>query len=118
MPTFKTRRVGQTALEVSELGLGTATMAGIFTPVPDEQARATVGTALDAGITFYDTAPQYGLGRAEHLLGDGLRDRRKGTVLSSRSAGCWRPIPAPRPSAATGPIRSRSSRSTTIPTTG
>ncbi len=84
MPTFKTRRVGQTALEVSELGLGTATMAGIFSPVPDDQARATVGKALDAGITFYDTAPQYGFGRAEHLLGDGLRDRRAGTVLSSK----------------------------------
>jgi D-threo-aldose 1-dehydrogenase len=84
MPEFKTRRVGQTALEVSELGLGTATMAGIFNPVPDDQARATVARALDTGITFYDTAPQYGFGRAEHLLGDGLRDRRKGTVLSSK----------------------------------
>ena len=84
MPDFKLRQVGQTSLQVTELGLGTATLAGIFTDVPDDQARATLGAALDAGINFYDTAPQYGLGRAEHLAGDGLRRRRAGTVLSSK----------------------------------
>ena len=84
MSAFKTRRVGRTAVEVTELGLGTATMAGIFNPVPDDQARATVARALDAGITFYDSAPQYGFGRGEHMLGDGLRDRRRGTVLSTK----------------------------------
>lgn len=84
MASFKTRRVGRTALEVTELGLGSATLASIFNAVPDDQARATVVAALDAGISYFDTAPQYGFGRAEHLMGDGLRDRRKGTVLSSK----------------------------------
>ena len=84
MGSFKTRRVGQTGLEVTELGVGSATAAGIFNPVPDEQARSTIRAALDAGITYVDTAPQYGFGRAEHLVGDALRDRRKGVVLSTK----------------------------------
>lgn len=84
MASFKTRPVAKTGLQVTELGLGSATMAGIFLEVPDDQARQTVGAALDAGINFVDTAPQYGLGRAEHLVGDALRDRRKGVVLSTK----------------------------------
>jgi D-threo-aldose 1-dehydrogenase len=48
--SFKQRQVGRTSLELTELGLGGATLAGIFTEVPDEQARATVGAAHHAGI--------------------------------------------------------------------
>ncbi len=84
MAGIKTRPVANTGVEVSELGLGSATLAGIFGAVPDDQARATVAAGLDAGITFFDTAPQYGLGRGEHMVGDGLRDRRAGTVLSTK----------------------------------
>lgn len=82
--TFEKRRVGRTELEVTTLGLGAASLAGIFTGVPAEQGRATVGHALDMGITYVDTAPQYGLGRSEHLVGDALRERRDGVVLSSK----------------------------------
>lgn len=82
--TFETRRVGQTDLEVTTLGLGAASLAGIFTGVSAEQARATVSHALDMGISYVDTAPQYGLGRSEHLVGDALRERRDGVVLSSK----------------------------------
>src|SRR5882724_11982459 len=91
MAKLKTRPVAKTGLEITELGLGTATLAGIFVDVPDDQARATVGAALDAGINFVDTAPQYGLGRAEHLVGDALRDRRVGVVLSSKVGRLLRP---------------------------
>ena len=91
MGNLKTRRVGKTDLEVTELGFGSATLAGVFTAVPDEQARATVSAALDAGINFVDTAPQYGFGRAEHLVGDALRDRRKGVVLSSKVGRLLKP---------------------------
>ena len=91
MSNFKKRRVGKTSLEVTELAFGSATLAGLFVEVPDEQARAAVRDAVDAGINFVDTAPQYGFGRAEHLVGDALRDRRAGVVLSTKVGQLLKP---------------------------
>ena len=90
--TFNKRRVGRTGLEITELGLGGATLAGIFKEVPDDQARATVGAALDAGIGYFDTAPQYGYGRSEHLMGDGLRFRTEPRLVSTKVGRLLRPI--------------------------
>lgn len=90
--TFEKRRVGATGLELTTLGLGSATMAGIFNAVPDEQARETVRAGLAAGINYFDTAPQYGFGRAEHLLGDGLRFRSEDVVISTKVGRLLRPV--------------------------
>lgn len=90
--TFEKRRVGQTALEVTTLGLGGASLAGIFSAVSADQARATVNHALDMGITYVDTAPQYGLGRSEHLVGDVLRERRADAVLSTKVGRLLTPV--------------------------
>ena len=84
MAGFKTRQVGKTGVQVTELGFGSASIAGIFAEVPDQQARDTVIAAVDAGINFVDTAPQYGLGRGEHMVGDALRFRPEGVVLSTK----------------------------------
>ncbi|WP_375451999.1 aldo/keto reductase [uncultured Devosia sp.] len=89
---FEKRRVGKTALEVTTLGLGGASLAGIFTGVSPDQARATIGHALDRGINYCDTAPQYGLGRSEHLVGDVLRERRAETVLSTKVGRLLQPV--------------------------
>ncbi|HTN63138.1 MAG TPA: aldo/keto reductase [Devosia sp.] len=91
---FEKRRVGKTALEVTTLGLGGASLAGIFSAVPADQARATVGHALDRGINYVDTAPQYGLGRSEHLVGNALRERCDGVVLSSKVGRRLQPVSA------------------------
>lgn len=91
---FEKRRIGRTDLEVTTLGLGCASLAGIFSAVPAEQARATVSHALDVGINYVDTAPQYGLGRSEHLVGDVLRERRDGVVLSSKVGRLLKPVSA------------------------
>lgn len=90
--TFEKRRVGTTALEIPTLGLGGATLASIFQPVPDEQARATVRHGLESGIGYFDTAPQYGFGRSEHLMGDALRFRQEGIVLSTKVGRLLRPV--------------------------
>ncbi|WP_137152389.1 aldo/keto reductase [Devosia sp. FKR38] len=90
--TFPTRRIGRTDLSVSTLGLGAASLAGIFSAVPAEQGRATVAHALDQGITYLDTAPQYGLGRSEHLVGDVLRERRSQALLSSKVGRLLDPV--------------------------
>jgi len=89
---FEKRCIGTTALEVSTLGLGCASLAGIFSRVPAETARATVRHALDMGITYVDTAPQYGLGRSEHLVGDALREANVRPVVSSKVGRLLRPV--------------------------
>ncbi|SFV30852.1 D-threo-aldose 1-dehydrogenase [Devosia crocina] len=90
--TFETRRIGETALEVTTLGLGCASLAGIFSAVPAAQARATVAHALDVGITYVDTAPQYGLGRSEHLVGDVVREAATRPTLSTKVGRLLRPV--------------------------
>ena len=93
MQPISKRPVADTGLSVTEFGLGSATLGGLFKLVPDEDARATVVAAIESGITFIDTAPQYGHGRAEHLVGDGLRDRRDGIVLSTKVGRLLDPFP-------------------------
>lgn len=89
---FEKRRVGRTELEVTTLGLGGATLAGIFAPVSYDQARATVSHALDAGITYVDTAPQYGLGRSEHVVGEVVREAAPRPVISTKVGRLLRPV--------------------------
>lgn len=85
MPQWEKRRVGRTSLEVTSLGLGTATMGGSRIPVTDEEGRAMVRAAWDAGVRYVDTAPFYGLGAAERRVGDALRaENRDGWVLSTK----------------------------------
>lgn len=54
---------------LTPLGLGGAALAGLYAPVPPEQAAATVRRALDQGLRYIDTAPHYGAGVSEQRLG-------------------------------------------------
>ena len=93
MPNFKTRQVGRTKLELTELGFGSATIAGMNgTVVTPEQAKTTVSNALDAGIGYFDTAPHYGFGSAEHMMGDGLRFRPEHFALSTKVGRLLKPM--------------------------
>lgn len=90
---FAKRRIGTTDLEVTTLGFGGATVAGMLgTSVPPEQARAAVTAAVDAGIGYFDTAPLYGFGRSEHLIGDALRFRNDDLVVSTKVGRLLRPV--------------------------
>jgi aryl-alcohol dehydrogenase-like predicted oxidoreductase len=77
------RRLGDSDLQVSEISLGSwLTYGG---GVADEQARACVDAAFDAGINFIDTANVYARGGAEELLGDVLGKRpRDSYVLATK----------------------------------
>lgn len=66
---MKTRRLGKTGCEVSEIGLGCWQLGGDFGPVGDETADAILGHALNAGISFWDTADVYGGGLSESRIG-------------------------------------------------
>ncbi|HEY4199877.1 MAG TPA: aldo/keto reductase [Devosiaceae bacterium] len=95
--SFETRKIAQTGLEITTLGLGGASLGGIFHEVPEDQARATITRALDVGITYYDTAPQYGMGRSEHLMGNALRGHRAGNILSTKVGRLMKPFFGERP---------------------
>ena len=87
---MKRRQIGKTGLAISELGLGTATLAGIFRPVSDEDALEITKRALDGGINYFDTAPFYGHGLAEHRVGQATRHRTD-LVVSTKVGRLLRP---------------------------
>lgn len=83
--TATTRRpVGQTGLELTALGVGSAPLGGLYADVPTAQALDMLNTAWDLGLRYFDTAPMYGLTRAEHLVGQVLRDKDGSHVLSTK----------------------------------
>ena len=83
METRTTRR----GIPLTALGFGTAPLAGLFTPVSDEQAAATLDAAWEAGFRYFDTAPHYGLGLAEQRLGAALAGRPRDEVVVSTKVG-------------------------------
>lgn len=87
---FGTNSVGKTGLTITQLGLGGASLAGIFNPVPEKDARSTIATALEQGLNYFDTAPFYGHGLSERLIGDGIRGA-EGVVLSSKVGRILKP---------------------------
>jgi aryl-alcohol dehydrogenase-like predicted oxidoreductase len=68
-------RLGKTGLEVSAIAFGTWSFGGDWGAFDADQAKNTVGRALDLGITLFDTAQAYGFGTSERLLGDALWPR-------------------------------------------
>lgn len=95
--TFETRPAGRTSLQLTTFGLGTATLGGnnVRPPISDADSRALVDRALDLGIGYVDTAPFYGYGKAEHLVGDVLR-KRDGWKLSTKAGRLLKPRVSPR----------------------
>jgi D-threo-aldose 1-dehydrogenase len=81
------RTLGRGAVPVTPLSLGTAPLGGMFRPVPEDDARATVDAAWDAGVRTFDTAPQYGAGRAEERLGAALRGRPRDELVVCTKVG-------------------------------
>ncbi|TDE10423.1 aldo/keto reductase [Jiangella asiatica] len=74
-------------LALSRLGFGAAPIAGLYSAVDDDTAAATVDAAWAAGIRYFDTAPHYGLGRSERLLGAALAGRDRDSYVLSTKAG-------------------------------
>jgi aryl-alcohol dehydrogenase-like predicted oxidoreductase len=72
--TMPQRRLGRGPAEVSALGLGCMGMSEFYGALDDEESLATMERAVERGITFFDTADVYGIGRNEELVGRFLRD--------------------------------------------
>ena len=74
---MRQRPFGRLRTRVSEIGLGCWQLGGSdWGDVSDEQALETLRAAADAGVTFFDTADVYGLGRSETLIGRFLAERK------------------------------------------
>ncbi|MCP4383359.1 MAG: aldo/keto reductase [Hyphomicrobiales bacterium] len=94
MKATEKRKFGRTSLKVTAMGFGTAPLGNQFRRVPEEDARAVVKGAWDAGLRYFDTAPMYGLGLAEHRLGESLRSYpRDEYVLSTKVGRLLAPVP-------------------------
>ncbi len=88
------RKIGRTALEVTEISFGAAALGGLYRACPRDQAMETLQAAWDSGIRYFDVAPWYGLGLAERYVGDFLRDKPDGSyVLSTKVGRLLRPVP-------------------------
>jgi len=81
---MKYRRFGRTGLEVSELGFGGGRSGGILIDADDATRRHAVRRALDLGVNWFDTAPQYGDGKSEEALGWLLQEVEEKPYVSTK----------------------------------
>ncbi len=85
------RNLGSSDLNASVIGMGAWAIGGGASwgsKVDDALAIQTIEEALDAGINFFDTAPGYGWGHSEKLLGSVLRGRRDQFIIATK-CGLW-----------------------------
>ena len=88
------RRIGTTALEVTEVSFGGAAVGGLYRACSCEAAMETLQGAWDAGLRYFDTAPFYGFDLSERRFGDFLRGKPRGSyVLSTKVGRLFRPVP-------------------------
>lgn len=95
MPFDPTERrvIGRTGLSVTRLGLGGASIGGLFHETNPLDAAATIDRAWELGVRLFDTSPLYGYGTSERRMGEALRGRpRDDFVLSTKVGRLIRPI--------------------------
>lgn len=81
------RVLGRTGREVSVVGLGTWQLGADWGDVAESDAFAVLDAALEAGVTFFDTADVYGDGRSEQLIGRFLKNRPNSEVFVATKMG-------------------------------
>lgn len=84
---MKTRVLGKTGYDVAEIGFGAWAIGGSWGDVAEDDAVAAVHAALDAGVTFIDTADVYGDGRSEKIIAKVLSERSADDVVVATKAG-------------------------------
>ncbi|MFC0807526.1 aldo/keto reductase [Ensifer sp. P24N7] len=84
------REIGRSGVAASAVGLGTWAIGGWMWGGTDErESVAAIHASLDAGVTLIDTAPAYGLGRAEEIVGKALSGRRDKAVIATKCGLVW-----------------------------
>ena len=78
------RRLGKSSLVVSALGLGCMGMSEFYGQTDERESIATIHHAMDRGITLFDTADVYGMGRNEELVARAIRKRRHQVIIATK----------------------------------
>jgi len=83
---MKTRRLGSSNIEITEIGLGTNYVGGhnFYDTVDESAGIQVVERALELGINFFDTADIYGFGRSEELVGKALGNRKNKVFIATK----------------------------------
>jgi aryl-alcohol dehydrogenase-like predicted oxidoreductase len=84
------RKLGHSDITASAIALGTWAMGGwMWGGHDDEASIAAIRASIDKGVTLIDTAPAYGLGRAEALVGQAVKGRRHEVVIATKCGLNW-----------------------------
>ena len=85
------RTLGNSGIEASVVGLGTWVTGGgaMWHGADDAESEGAISAALDNGVTLIDTAPAYGWGRSETVVGKAIRGRRDKVVLATKCGMWW-----------------------------
>ena len=81
---MQARRLGRTNRDVSEIGFGAWAIGGSWGETNDDESLAAMHAAVDAGVTFFDTADVYGDGRSERLVARLLRERDEPLTVATK----------------------------------
>lgn len=82
--------LGESGLELPAVSFGAWAIGGWLWGGPDDaNAIRAIHAAIDAGITCIDTAPTYGMGHSESLVGEALQGRRDGVILATKCGMRW-----------------------------
>ncbi|WP_337103056.1 aldo/keto reductase [Paenibacillus sp. YIM B09110] len=82
---MKTRKLGNSGVDISSIGLGMMGMSpGVYGVIDDEESIKTIHRALELGVTLLDTADTYGNGHNEELLGKALKGRREQAIVATK----------------------------------
>ncbi len=84
------REIGKSGIHASAVGLGTWAIGGWMWGGTDEAtASAAIKASLDEGVSMIDTAPAYGMGRSEEIVGSAIAGRRDEVVLVTKCGLVW-----------------------------
>lgn len=90
LSAMATRKIGASGLRASAIGLGTWAIGGWMWGGTDEaESVAAIRAAIDEGVTLIDTAPAYGMGRSEEIVGKAIAGRREEVALATKCGLVW-----------------------------